>query len=138
MGDAVSRYIAALLILPLLGVVSPTGAGEGGTVTVTGEVYYRQRIALPPTAELYVAVEDVSRRDVAAVVMAESRIAPAGQVPIAFELRVDASRIDPRYTYAIRARIEDGGRLLWINTEHIPVRLDGRDELRVRVDPVGG
>ena len=78
MGDIVSRYIAALLVLPLLGAVSPTGADEGGTVTVTGEVFYRQRIALPPTAELYVAVEDVSRMDVAAVVMAESRIAPAG------------------------------------------------------------
>ena len=138
MGDAVSRYVAALLILPLLGAVFPAGAGEGGTVTVTGEVHYRQRITLPPTAELYVAVEDVSRMDVAAEVMAESRIAPAGQVPIAFELNVDASRIDPRYTYAIRVRIEDGGRLLWINTEHIPVRLDGSDELRVRVDPVDG
>lgn len=133
-----SRYFVALLILPVLGAVPAPGAGEGRVVTVSGEVYYRQRIALPPTAELYVAVEDVSRMDVPAVVMAESRIAPAGQVPISFELKVDASRIDPRYTYAIRARIEDGGRLIWINTEHIPVRLDDSDELRVRVDPVGG
>ena len=131
-----SRYFVALLILPMLGAVP--AAVEGGVVTVSGEVYYRQRIALPPTAELYVAVEDVSRMDVPAVVMAESRITPAGQVPISFELKVDASRIDPRYTYAIRARIEDGGRLIWINTEHIPVRLDGSDELRVRVDQVGG
>jgi len=138
MGNTVSRYFAALLILPALGAVSPAGAGEGGMVTVSGEVYYRQRIALPPTAELYVAVEDVSRMDVAAVIMAESRIVPAGQVPIPFELRVDASRVDSRYTYAIRARIEDRGRLLWINTEHIPLRLDGSDELRVRVDQVGG
>jgi len=138
MGNIVRRYLAALLILLALGAASTAGAGEGGMVTVAGEVYYRQRIALPPTAELYVAVEDVSRMDIPAVTMAESRIAPAGQVPIAFELRVDASRIDPRYTYAIRARIEDGGRLLWINTEHIPLRLDGSDEIRVRVDPVGG
>ena len=133
-----SRYFVALLILPVLSTVPAAGAGEGGMVTVSGEVYYRQRIALPSTAELYVAVEDVSRMDVPAVVMAESRIAPAGQVPISFELKIDASRIDPRYTYAIRARIEDGGRLIWINTEHIPVHLDGSDALRVRVDPVGG
>ena len=138
MGHFVSRYIAALLILPGLGAGFPADAGEGGMITVTGEVYYRQRVALAPTAELYIAVEDVSRMDVPAVIMAESRIAPAGQVPIAFELRVDASRVDPRYTYAVRARIEDGGRLLWINTERIPVRLDGSDQLRVRVDPVGG
>jgi putative lipoprotein len=138
MGNIVIRYFVALLIFPALGAVLTAYAGEDGMVTVAGEVYYRQRIALPPTAELYVAVEDVSRMDIPAVIMAESRIAPAGQVPIAFELRVDASRIDPRYTYAIRARIEDGGRLLWINTEHIPLRLDGSDEIRVRVDPVGG
>lgn len=138
MDNIVSRYLAALLILPALAVVPPAGAGEGGMVTVSGEVYYRQRIALPPTAELYLAVEDVSRMDVAAVIMAESRIVPAGQVPIPFELRVDAAQVDPRYTYAIRARIEDRGRLLWINTVHIPVRLDGSDELRVRVDQVGG
>jgi len=41
-----------------------------------------------------VAVEDVSRMDVAAVVMAATRISPAGQVPIAFELQIDASRVD--------------------------------------------
>ena len=52
--------------------------------------------------------------------------------------QVDASRIDPRHTYAIGARIEAGSRLLWINTEQIRLRLDGGDELRVRVDQVGG
>ena len=138
MGKIMSRLIAALSIVSTMGGVMPAGAGEGGTVAVIGEVYYRQRIALPPTAELYVAVEDVSLIDVPAVVMAESRVAPAGQVPIAFELKVDASGIDPRHTYAIRARIEEAGRLLWINTEQIRLRLDGSDELRVRVDPVGG
>jgi len=136
--EMILRRAALALILAAAGAIVPAGAGEGGTVTVAGEVYYRQRIALPPAAELYVAVEDVSRMDVAAVVMAATRVSPAGQVPIAFELQIDASRADPRHTYAIRARIEEGGRLLWINTVHIPVRLDGSDVLRVRVDQVGG
>jgi len=136
--EMILRRAALALILAAAGTIAPAGAGEGGTVTVTGEVYYRQRIALSPAVELYVAVEDVSRMDVAAVVMAATRISHAGQVPIAFELQIDASRVDPRHTYAIRARIEEGGRLLWVNTEHIPVRLDGSDALRVRVDQVGG
>ena len=97
------RRAASALILAAIGVTA--SAGEGGMVTVAGEVYYRQRIALSPTAQLYVAVEDVSLMDVPAVVMAEKRISPAGQVPIAFELRVDAARIEPGHTYAIRARI---------------------------------
>ena len=53
-------------------------------------------------------------------------------------LPADAARIDPRHTYALRVRIEDGGRLMWINTERVRLRLDGSDRIRVRVDPVGG
>ncbi len=32
----------------------------------------------------------------------------------------------------------EGGRLVWINTEQIRLHLDGGDDLRVRVDRVGG
>ena len=107
--DRIFRNLALVFILAASGIGLTVAAGEGGMVTVAGEVYYRERVALPPTAELYVAVEDVSLMDVPATVMAATRIRPAGQVPIAFVLRVDAARIKPGHTYALRARIEDRG-----------------------------
>jgi ABC-type transporter Mla MlaB component len=62
---------------------------------VTGTVTYLQRIALPPGAVLEVKLLDVSRADAAAVTIAQQLIEPAGrQVPIAFELRYDPSRIE--------------------------------------------
>jgi putative lipoprotein len=38
-------------------------------------------------------------------------------VPFAFEIAYDAARIDARYSYAVQARIEDGGTLRFINDQ---------------------
>ena len=67
-------------------------------VVVSGRVTYRQRIALPPGAVLVVSVLDVSRVDAPSVTVAEQRIEVEHQVPIPFEVRVDADRLDPRTT----------------------------------------
>ena len=90
--------------------------------TVTGTVTYLQRIALPPSAVVAVKLADVSRADAPAIVLGEQRIEADGrQVPFAFEIEYDPTRIDPRFTYVIQARIEDGGRLLFINDQAYPV-----------------
>ncbi len=88
---------------------------------VTGSVFYRERIALPPDAEIIVKLVDVSRADAPAVVLAEQIIVPVGSVPVDFELEYDARQIDDRMSYAVQARIESGGRLMFTNTEMIPV-----------------
>lgn len=89
---------------------------------VTGSVAYRERIALPPTAVVTVRLVDVSRADAPSVLIAEQVIHTAGrQVPFAFELDYDASRILPSHTYSVQARIEDGGRLLFISDTSYPV-----------------
>lgn len=87
---------------------------EMGDWRVTGTVTYRERIALPPDAVVEVRLEDVSRQDVAATVIAAKTIAPAPPVPISFELPYDPGAIDERHSYALRATIRRGERPLFV------------------------
>ena len=132
--------IAALAVLGLLAacatgpVSGPGPAPSTGPVTtpapaaglrVTGTLSYLQRIALPEGSEVTVQLRDVSRMDAAAVVLAEQRFTTRSQVPLPFELTVDPRRIDPRMRYAVAARIERGGKLLFINDRIYPVLTQG-------------
>jgi putative lipoprotein len=101
-----------LEILALVGLpAAPRSQAEG---VVRGTVAYRERIALPQDAVVEVKLLDVSRQDVAAAVLSETRIATGGkQVPIPFELPYDPAKIDERATYAVRATIEAGGTMMF-------------------------
>jgi len=105
--------------------------------TLDGEVFYLQRIALPPTATLSVSLQDVSLADAAAVVLARQSGPIKGQVPLPFHLHYDRQQIQPGHRYAISARIEAEGQLLFVTTEQHGVQLDGKDSqpLRIRLNP---
>ncbi|MEZ1316151.1 YbaY family lipoprotein [Pseudomonas fluorescens] len=104
--------------------------------SLKGEVFYLQRIALPPTAILSVSLQDISLADAPAKVIDEQRGPVKGQVPLPFHLSYDPLKIEPNHRYSINARIEVDGKLLFITTENHAVRLDGSDPqpLKVRVD----
>jgi putative lipoprotein len=98
---------------PAVGPSSGTGSSAS---RVTGTVTYMQRIALPPSATVKVQLVDVSRADAPATVLGEQIITAGGkQVPFSFEIPYDPAKIDQRFSYAVQARIEDAGRLLFIN-----------------------
>jgi putative lipoprotein len=103
-----------------------------------GEVFYLQRMVLPPAATLSVSLQDVSLADAPAVELARQDGPIQGQVPLAFHLAYDPAKIQPNHRYAVSARIELDGRLMFINTEQHSVKLDGTDPqpLRIKVDPV--
>ncbi|MGC5702272.1 YbaY family lipoprotein [Pseudomonas sp. NFXW11] len=103
-----------------------------------GEVFYLQRIALPPSATLSVSLQDVSLADAPALVLAEQRGPVKGQVPLPFHLRYDPAQVKPGHRYSLSARIEVDGKLMFITTEHHGVKLDGSDPqpLQLRVDAV--
>ena len=86
------------------------------TVAVTGSIAHRERIALPPTAQIEVRLDDVSLADAPVTNMATQSFASEGkQVPFAFTLTVDRADIDPRHSYAVSARITDAdGKLMFI------------------------
>ncbi len=81
---------------------------------VTGTVTYRQRIALPADAIVNVQLQDVSRADAPAIVLGQQTIVAGGrQVPFAFEIPYDPSRIPANATVVVRATIMAAGRLMF-------------------------
>jgi uncharacterized lipoprotein YbaY len=106
--------------------------------SVTGTVTYLPRIAMPPSAVLEVSLVDVSRADAPAIVLAsQSTVFGDRQVPIPFELVYNPNQIDPRFSYAVQARILVDGQLRFINTSRFGVITQGHPtEIEVQVDPV--
>ncbi len=102
------------------GTTAADAAGEGEAMSVIeGEVSYRERIMLPPGAELEVQLEDISRADAMATVITTVSYTLDGAPPYPFTIEYDPTRIDPRMRYALRARITEGGELRFTNTEYI-------------------
>ena len=94
--------------------LAPSAAVSPG-LRVSGTLSYLQRVALPPDSQVIVQLRDVSRMDGAAGVMAEQRFTARSQVPLAFELLVAPGKINSVKRYAVSARIERAGKLLFIN-----------------------
>lgn len=104
----------------------PTIAVNSNLPTVTGTVTYRERIALLPQSLITVQLVDISLADAPAEVISEQIITAAGQQPpFAFELSYNPRTFDPTRTYAVQARIERDGQLLFINDTNYPVLTNG-------------
>jgi heat shock protein HslJ/uncharacterized lipoprotein YbaY len=124
------RSLVMFVLLAFLAALSgcasldgPPGAGvrePAGALAIKGALSYRARIALPPDSRAIVALKEVSRPD--GPVVAEQRIDLHGrQVPIAFDLFVDRSKLDDAQRYAVRGTVFVGGRPVWASD---PVMID--------------
>lgn len=128
--------------LSILAVAALLGACQSPQPTANanldGEVFYLQRLALPPSAILNVSLLDVSLADAPALVLDEQKGPVKGQVPLPFHLSYDPAQVKPGHRYSVSARIEVDGKLMFITTEHHAVQLDGKDPqpLKIRVDAV--
>lgn len=96
--------ISAVVAVFVGSMVSSTYAAE---VSVAGDVFYRERIGLPDSAELTVSL--VKIEDPAAEAVASISVHPTGQVPIVFKLSVDPSKLDSGSPYGLNARIRAEG-----------------------------
>ncbi|HDS1736170.1 MULTISPECIES: YbaY family lipoprotein [Pseudomonas] len=132
------KKLLMLCCASLLAACSSNSNTPSHQASLDGEVFYLQRIALPPTATLSVSLQDVSLMDAPATTLASQAGPVKGNVPLPFHLTYDPAQIKPGHRYAISARIELDGKLLFINTEHHGVELDGSpaQPLRIKVDPV--
>ncbi len=83
--------------------------------TISGELIYRERIALIPGGTATITLSDVALQDDAAPVIAETTIELEDkQVPIPFELTFEAPDSAPNATYSVRATISGpDGKLEW-------------------------
>ncbi len=118
------------------GCVSAGGAGQQSVVS--GQAFYRERIAVPPGTQLEVVLEDVSKADAPAGFVASAVIADAGQPPYSFEIRYLPDTIVEDHRYSVRARLTHEGRLLFTTDQAYPVITGGNPtEVRLLLRSVG-
>ena len=112
--------------LPMRGAAqAPSSSGQSSPM-ITGTVTYRVRMALPSDAAIDVRLEDVSRADAPATVVAENIFMANGkQVPIAYQLPYSANDIQASHRYQVRAQITTGAKLLFVTTTAYPVLTNG-------------
>jgi putative lipoprotein len=97
-----------------------TGSGEDTAMgRIEGSVTYRERMMLPPGAQVEIQLQDISLADAPADVLATVLLTPKGGPPYAFAIEYDPARIDPRKRYGLSARIEVGRQLMFINMDYI-------------------
>lgn len=103
----------AAIVLALMCMASAAPVARAGMLS--GEVFYRERVALPPNAVLEVSLVDVTRPGGLGDLVASVQMRANRQVPIAFEIRYGDGDVDLRRSYAVRANIVADGRLLFVN-----------------------
>ncbi len=126
-----------LLTLMATVLTACANAPENLPGSVDGEVFYLQRMALPPTATLKVTLQDVSLADAPAQTLASQSGPIKGQVPLPFHLAYDQKQVKPGHTYSVSARIEVDGKLLMISTERytVDLTLAEKPPVKIRLNP---
>ncbi|MCL1066403.1 YbaY family lipoprotein [Shewanella olleyana] len=141
MGKTMKHTLNKLLMPFVLAValVAALGgcASQSDLVTISGDVMYRERIALPADAVIKVQLKDVSLQDTKAIVMAEM-MTDNVKTPHAFEFQLARDQFQSGHTYAVGARIEVDGKLWFINTQSYIVNIDATEPVNVLVNKVGG
>ena len=89
--------------------------------TVRGEATYRERIAVPPGAQLEVLLLDVSRADAPSETIGGVTLSDIGQPPYRFEISYRPEQIISSHQYVVSARLTHEGRLLFITDQAYPV-----------------
>lgn len=117
--------IARMLVVLALSLVALSCASsdmdEGEMLTVTGSISYLQRIALGPESVVHVRLVDLDLVDKPGYLVAQKAIHTPGQVPLEFELSYWEKRVESGHTYALQARIEDGGRVIFRTKEDVKI-----------------
>lgn len=99
-------------------------AASAESVTVSGSVTWRERIAVMPGMVLDVELLDTSLADAAAIRMAHRRYA-LDKVPFEFTLEADAALIDDTNRYTVEATVLRGRRVEWRSATSYPVLTGG-------------
>nr|WP_261817030.1 YbaY family lipoprotein [Vibrio gallicus] len=100
-------------------------AKQADKIDVTGNLSYRERIALPDNAVIKVTLEDVSLADAKAIVIdTQTYKANGKQVPLPFKVSYQESKINPQHIYNVRAQIFIGKKLAFTTDTAVHVITD--------------
>jgi putative lipoprotein len=105
---------------------------EDTKARIEGSVIYRERMMLPPEAQIEVQFQDISQADAMASVLATVQLTSRGGPPYAFAIDYDPGRIDKRRRYALRASISVGDSLMFTSTDYIDAFSGNPVEILVR------
>ncbi|MGB3617387.1 MAG: YbaY family lipoprotein [Catalinimonas sp.] len=115
------------MTITLLTRCNPRERGEfkiepADSVRVSGTVLYRERVAMPPAAVVYVELINPVEIENTAEPLAWQKVTSPGNVPVPFAFALPVTDVDTTQTYALRARITDGADVTqWTTTAPVPV-----------------
>ncbi|MBV0932571.1 META domain-containing protein [Marinobacterium weihaiense] len=124
-----SGYLTSVLAATVLLSGCSTLSGPASH-EVSGQALYRERIMLPPQSHLEVKVQDVSRADAPAEVLATLARGDLAAPPYDFSFTIPAEQIEPGHRYSVRAAIYNQDQLLFTTDQHYPV-LAGEDDTQL-------
>ena len=110
-------------------------ATSNAVVEIQGEVWYKERIALPPEAVISIKVQDVSLMDAPAVVIAEFERSDVS-TPTPFQFLINRDQFEAGHTYTIGARIRLNDKLMFISEQAYKVDLDSSEPMSVLLQKV--
>lgn len=134
-----SLLVLVLGFWSLIGCATASGDEGGlvpGSLTLTGVVVFREPMALPPDAVLTVTLEDVSRADAPATTLAQQTQSAVSGSQVPFVLVYPGSAVTPGASYAARARVTVGDRLLFTTAGRNPVDPLNPSPIELVVDSV--
>ena len=115
-------------------------AGQTATIAqpnVSGAIYIRQRIALPPDAALTVTLSDASVADAPSKVLAQRVVRTDGkQAPFHFILPFNPADVQPNARILLSAAITVNGKLAFVTEEVKPVVNQGGTKADLVLVPV--
>lgn len=113
--------LLALAIIALAFAAVGANSAHAADLTLSGEVTYRERMALPEPANLSVRLVDLTRDGAPATVEAEAILPATGQVPLTFTLTFADSIVTAGHAYGLVAEITSGETVFFRNQEPVPV-----------------
>lgn len=115
-------------------------AGEQATLrqpNVSGSIYIRQKVALPPDAVLTVTLSDASMADAPSKVISQRVVRTDGkQAPFNFILPYNPSEIQPNARILLSAAITVDGKMMFITDSVKPVINNGGNKQELLLVPV--
>ncbi|RTR34413.1 YbaY family lipoprotein [Shewanella atlantica] len=129
--SVVGTFVGALVVGALAGCATPNAGVE-----IQGEIWFKERIALPQEAVLTVELKDVSLMDAPAIILAQFERSDVS-TPAPFQFLIHRDQFESGHTYAIGAKITLNDKLLFINTQAYNIDLGSSEPMSVLVQKVG-
>lgn len=128
---------ALVTSLSTLLLVMSVGFANATSLYLKGNVIYRERIALPETAQIEVSLLDITMTDAPATMIAKTKAKALNSSPIPFELKFDSQTLNlDNHHYALQAKITDGKKILFASTANNPVFTTAENDTQIFVEMV--